>query len=436
MIGLILSLLIGYGGALAALLVPLVGLFAYTCFSIVRPQQMFAWAGDVGPISQVVGSALIVGWIFKGGGNWELGRARTFAWLIVMYFSCIVASAIFASNAEVAWTEVIERAKIVVPFLIGLSLLTDRRWLYAYAWLLVLASGYVGFEMNFAYYVDGYNRAVDFSLLGDNNSFAISMVAAVGPALFLGLTTKAWWKRLVAFGCAALIMHTVIMTFSRGGLLALIITGVVVVVVMPKKPGYILPVILAAALGFRLAGVEVVKRFSTTFAAEEERDYSAQSRIDLWVDCLEIIRDHPFVGIGPRHFPLVAMDFGWTGPKSAHSLWLQTGAEIGVPGLIFLMAFYGTAMFAGLRVARSTTDPELAPLGMYVFSGLAGFAVAAQFVSLDGLEFPFYLTLVIAAAVRQVATAEAERAAALPLRDKLPSPPPVGMPSPAWKPHP
>lgn len=405
MIGLILTLLIAYGGAVASLFLPLVGLFAYTLFSIVRPQVMFGWAGGVGQVSQIAGVALLVGWAVHGGGSWRLGRAWRFVILLSGYLASVALSAVFAERSAVAWGEVIERAKVVVPFIAALSLFTDRRWLWAYAWLLVLASGYVAFEMHVAYYIDGYNRAEEFGLLGDNNSFAISMVVAVGPALFLGFATHRWWLRSLAFLCAALIMHAAIMTSSRGGLLALIITGVVVAIVMPKRPSYVLALVLAAALGVRLTGPQIAARFETTFVDAEERDVSAQSRILMWGYCLDLMAQSPLVGIGPRHFPIVANQFGLTRGKSAHSLWLQTGAEIGVPGLAFLFTFFAAAMLAALRLARSG-DAESASLGMYVFSGLAGFVVSAQFVSLDGLELPFYVVLVGAAAVRQQSTRE------------------------------
>lgn len=409
MIGLTLTLVIAYGAAVASLFRPLVGLFAYTLFSIVRPQLMFGWAGDVGQVSEITGTAFLVGWALNGFGNWQLGRAWRFVVLILAFLAWVALSAFFCERTSVGWTEATERAKVVVPFVAGLTLFSNRRWLWAYAWLLVAASGYVAFEMNLAYYVDGYNRAREAGLLGDNNSFAISMVAVVGPGLFIGLASPRWWQRGVAFICTALIIHATILTFSRGGLLALVITGVAIAIVMPKRPSFLLAFALAAALGIRLTGPEVLSRFQTAFAEEGERDASAQSRIDMWKLCFEVMGEHPLVGIGPRHFPLYANRYGLTEGKSAHSLWFQTGAELGIPGALFLLSFFLSGLLAGLRLSRAP-DRWFGPMGLYVFSGLAGFIAAAQFVSLDGLELPYYLVLVGAAAVRlKEAGAQAEQ---------------------------
>jgi len=70
----------------------------------------------------------------------------------------------------------------------------------------------------------------------DNNCLAISMVTTVGVAFFLGMGTVPWWQRLIAFFCAALMMHVVMFSFSRGGMLALALTGVVSFILIPKKP--------------------------------------------------------------------------------------------------------------------------------------------------------------------------------------------------------
>jgi O-antigen ligase len=100
-------------------------------------------------------------------------------------------------------------------------------------------------------------------------------------------------------------------------------------VIMPKRPVYLLALVLAAALAVRFTGPELLKRFETSFAAAQERDLSAQSRIDLWRDCFTVMVENPVTGIGPRHWPLVAASYGWpegrrltrigwkSGPRSA-----------------------------------------------------------------------------------------------------------------------
>jgi O-antigen ligase len=426
--GLILTYLVVVAGSVASLFNPLVGLCVYTLFSIVRPQLFFGWAGNLENISLIVGVAMLVGWGLNGFGRWQFGRAKSIVYALLGFYVWVILSSVFAANQSLAWQTVLERTKIVLPFLVGITLFEDEAWVRRYACLVVLSSGYVAFEMNQVYLLEGYNRAHFEGLFGDNNSFAIAMVAVVGPSLFLGFSTTSWWKKLLAFGCAALSMHTVLLTFSRGGMVALIVTAVTVVVLMPKKPGYLAAIVLAALIGFRLTGPELTARFMTTFAEEDSRDFSATSRLELWRDCLTVMARYPVFGIGPRHWPLVAEEFGWPAGKEAHSLWMQTGAELGPTGLVLLVSFYTLAAAKGLRLARTASSPASAAHGLYVFSGLVGFVVSAQFVSLEGLEVPYFVALVGAGTLK-VSGAPTEAAdARLATADVVPKHPVSGRP--------
>jgi probable O-glycosylation ligase (exosortase A-associated) len=398
--GLILTYLMAYGGAAAALFQPLIGLTVYLVFSVARPQQLYGWAGDMRGISEIVAIATLVGWFLKGFGNWDLKRAWPYVWLLLGFLGFTCVSAFFAADQAIAWNYVIQRSKIVAMFLVGMTLIDSTLWVHRIAWALVIAQGVVGFEMNLSY-AQGYNKAAVEGLLGDNNSFAISMVGGIGPAIFLGLAAREWWKKAVAFACGALMLHTVLLTFSRGGMLALVVTGVVVFVLMPKRPSLVIALVLASLLTARLMGKQVTERFMTIFVESGQRDGSAESRLELWKDCLEVIERSPIIGIGPSHFPLVAHEFGWPPGKSAHSLWVQGAAELGLPAMLCLLGFNLLAIFrAGVLAHRHARD-DLGPIGLYVFSGLCGFVVAAQFVSIEGLELP-YFTVLLAAAVAKV----------------------------------
>jgi O-antigen ligase len=193
----------------------------------------------------------------------------------------------------------------------------------------------------------------------------------------------------------------------------LIITGVVAFILTPKRPVYYLYLLLALAIGVRMAGPSVIERFSTSFVDAEVRDASAQSRVDLWLDCLVLMEQYPVFGVGPNHFPLVAPEFGWNLGKQAHSLWLQVGAEVGFPGLAFLLTFYLLTMQRLWRLSREfgPSDPESAAGCRMVIASLVGFIVAAQFVSLVGLELPYYITLVGASYVKLAYVTVPEHAA-------------------------
>src|SRR5207302_4611141 len=124
---------------------------------------------------------------------------------------------------------------------------------------------------------------------------------------------------------------------------------------------------------------------------------------ELWANCVDSMLKAPFFGIGPFHFPLISHTYGWLGKKEGHTLWLQIGAELGIPGLAFLGSFYllCQARLWPLAMGKdNNVDPWLQGIARMVIASIGGFIVAAQFISLVGLELPYYVVLLGAGVLR------------------------------------
>jgi probable O-glycosylation ligase (exosortase A-associated) len=415
--GLIFTYALTYGGALVSLVNPYVGLLIYLCFAIVKPEAMWYWSVPRGNYSRIVAIALLTGWLIQGFGRWRFGRATGIVAALIGFLLWSALSAAAAAEAEPAWGFVEEATKIVLPFVVGITTIHTVRQLRQLAWVIVLSQGYVALEMNLSYY-GGLNRVHELGFCGmDNNCVAITMVTCTGLALFLGLHETRRWLRAVALVAALLMVHTVLFAFSRGGMLSLILTALVSFWLIPKRPAHFAVFAAVVLVGVRLAGPEVQKRFQTTFADPSERDASAESRLKLWADCGDVILKHPLLGVGPRHWPLIAPAYGWPVGKEAHTLWLQVGAELGLPGLLCLVLFYGLCVVRLRPLARESSavpDPWLRYLARAVIASICGFALAAQFVSLVGLEAPYYIALIGAATLKLASLPAAEAPPAAP----------------------
>ena len=296
------------------------------------------------------------------------------------------------------WEFVETYAKIVLPILVGITTINSVRQLKLLAWVILLSQAYPAYELNMTYF-GGYNQLKEEGFAGmDNNSYAISLVTCTGLAGFLLWHSERWWQKAIAAGSAAFMGHAVLFSFSRGGMLGLIVLAVVAFAVMPKGPKEYLAFALAVAVGLGLAGKEVRERFGTSFAEEDgKREASAESRLDLWAACWDTMQKNPVFGVGPDHMPLRMDQYGFKKGKEAHTLWLQIGAELGLPGMLLLMSYYGLCLVRLWPIARGKTavsDPWLAYLARAVIASLCGFAVSAQFVSLEFLEPPYYIALV------------------------------------------
>jgi O-antigen ligase len=159
-------------------------------------------------------------------------------------------------------------------------------------------------------------------------------------------------------------------------------------------------ILVAAAIGGRLAGPRVIQEFDSSFNAADARDYSAQSRVDLWRDCTITMFKHPLFGIGQDLWGDEAEKFGWNKGKEAHSLWFQTAAELGIPGVSFLFGFYALTVLLLWQASRRVPLPRLGTLSRMVIVSLVGFASSASFVTVEGFELPFYVALVGAVALK------------------------------------
>lgn len=396
--GLLFTYLLTYGGAAASLINPFIGLLVYVCFANIRPESLWFWSVPPGPYSRIVALALLVGWGLNGFGNWDFGRAKPVIYSLLAFWIWSVLCAIAAPYPEIAWGFVEDKSKIFLPFLVGLTLVDSVDRLKQLAWTIILSQGYLAFDLNRSYY-EGFNRLQIDGFGGmDNNSASIAMVTVAGVAFFLGLREKVLWRKLLCFAAAVLMVHCCMFAFSRGAMLGLCIMGGVSFYFVARQPKHWWALAAALAVAFTLAGPDVVDRFVSAFAEKEERDASAQSRVEMWGNCWELMLESPVFGCGPDHWPLQASRFGWPEGKEAHTLWLQIGAEMGFLGMGLLLFFYGSCCFLLWRLWENRQlypgiDPWLIESAPMIIAALTGFAVSAQFVSLEGLEVPYYVTL-------------------------------------------
>ncbi|MER3414791.1 MAG: hypothetical protein C4297_01060 [Gemmataceae bacterium] len=409
--GLVVTFLLTFGGAFVSLFNPFYGLLIYICFAIVRPEAMWFYSlPQGGNYSRIVAIGMLLGWAINGFGRWQLGRATAPTAFLLSYWAWSFIGSLACESQSVGWKFFEELSKIVLPFLVGVTTIHTPRQLRMLAWTIALSQGYLAWELNLSYYrgfnwLHGYNTPGGFGGM-DNNCVAIAMTAGAGLALFLGLEAGRWWHKALAFFLALLQAHTVMFAFSRGGMLALCLMALVAFLLVPKRPVHYLYFLLAVALGLRLAGPEVRERFLTTFADPEQRDASAQSRLDLWAICWDMMLDQPVLGVGPDHFPLYVDDYSankYPEGKEAHSLWLQIGAEQGFLGLGLLVGFYLITCWRLLPFTRRhypLSDPFYRDIARAVIAGITGFAISGQFVSLEGLELPYYIILLGAVALK------------------------------------
>lgn len=415
--GLIFTYGMTISGSVLSLISPFHGLLIYVCFALVKPEALWPWDVGAGNYSRIVAVSMLLGWSYTRSANFRLGTALPTAVVLVVYWIWSVVGTFHAPVQDIAWGFTEMLTKIVIPVLVGVTTIDSIGKLKALAWVIAGSIGFVAYQMNM-YYFSGWNKLYFDGFAGlDNNGVACMFVSALGVPFFLFMTCKPWWQKAAALGLGAMIAHCIQFSFSRGGMLAMVCLGLAAFIVIRKTPKRVMGFALAIIVALYFTGPEVRDRFMSMFVEEEgKKEASAQSRIDLWRDCWDVMKQKPIYGLGPDHWPLIAHKYGWIEGKEAHSLWVQTGAEQGFPGIVLLLGFYGCCMIYLWRMIlfdEGTTPPEVLDCARMALTSLVGFVVSAQFVTVETLEIPYFIVLLGMGALKLQSTAieESRRAA-------------------------
>jgi O-antigen ligase len=163
-------------------------------------------------------------------------------------------------------------------------------------------------------------------------------------------------------------------------------------------------IVLVAALGSDKYWTQI------STIAHPEGDYNwtdPVGRKAVWERGLGYVEQHPLVGVGVKAYPIAegtlsdigrslsaqGKGFKWS---VAHNSFLETAAELGIPGLIVFVAFFVVAIRTLMRVKPgrrygpwiSTRETAIAQM---LVGALVGFAVAGIFVSAEYFSYLYFL---------------------------------------------
>lgn len=401
--GLIFTNLLTMIGIVFGILNPFVGLCAYICLAIINPTSLWFFSVPdkffgIAGYSFLVGISMLIGWLFAGFGKWNLGqKAATIVVLLVFNFFWMYISS--AANGVLnfgASAQLIQFVKLYLAFFMGITIIKNTQQLKALIWVIILSEGYVAYDLNNSY-MNGFNRLTEVGFAGmDNNFFVLTMVINAVLAFYTGLFETKLWRKGLAFFIAALNAHVIFFSMSRGGMLSLLVSGIAIIWFIPKKPSYIAFMIIAICAALYMAGPSVRERFSSAFVDAKERDESSQGRLKSWKNCLITMRDKPIFGIGLRQWlPYTVSKHGMH--IEAHSMWMQSAAEQGVPGVLSLVGAFGLTILYLIRISKERTptpDPFLHTVAQMTLCALIGFCIGAQFVSVFAMEISYYTIMI------------------------------------------
>lgn len=113
------------------------------------------------------------------------------------------------------------------------------------------------------------------------------------------------------------------------------------------------------------------------------QEYSYLERIRTWQATVDMIRDHPLLGVGIGNYRMVLDQYrerhGSGSHSHAHNTILQVTAENGMIGLAAYLSIWYFFFREMIRKARATSDPFIRGLTVGAVGAIAGFHVAGLF---------------------------------------------------------
>lgn len=382
-------------------------LFTVITFLDVLPVPL----GPAASFSKLAGVVLALAWLATIAHGNSAGRRGlldeqpgTVA-LLVAFLAWAAVTSVWAPSPDAAFASVSRYALNVVLFLIASSVLRTRRDI---SW--VIAAFVAGTAISVAYGIAlspaAGSTAADRAsgTVGDPNEFAAVLVAGLPLAVALA-SGRSWSPRLRALGvvAAGLSVVGIVLSLSRGGLVALVvvlIAGVVLAGRWRAKLLLLAPLALVATVGYFLVTPAALQRITSS--------NGGTGRTDLWAIGWRMVEDRPVLGVGTGNYQqasihyllrpglLTRSDLIANVNRVAHNTYLTVLAELGLVGAVMFLALIAIVLACGVKAAHlfaRKRDDSMEMLTRGWLIAMVGMLTADVFLS---AEFSKQLWLLLA----------------------------------------
>jgi len=378
---------------------------------------------------------LLIWWIIEMTTSEEI-TFRFFARVTlpaIIYIEACLLTFLWAPRLDLAILEIVQMVKVFVLYFVVANEIRDKSDLKLVIWMLCLT---VAFESTIAaiQIVTGKSLSLGFlgelqirerdvskvmragGTLGHPNRLAMFLEFLLPLVFGAFLLEKRALYRMVAIGIFALGIAAMVMTGSRGGWGAMLVSIIIFFWLLIRNRH------IAARQIFGPAFVTIMMMFMIYLIFSDTihrrlfgEDYgSAMSRIPMFQIAFSIIESHPVGGVGINNYAVVMREYNntilgrrfRTIPRPVHNLYLLITGETGFIGLITFLIL----VFAVLRILAQTIwspDVQLSIIAISIFSGFIAFFVHG-FVDKHpaGSNPLFYLLMALAVAAFSLAKNE------------------------------
>lgn len=346
----VLTLTVGGIGLLVMALRPVIGIHAFIMLMYVA--DAFTTGSDITGM-KIIGGVILAGWMMsmavrRGAGIPFNAMSRV---MLLFVLWCAVAS-IYAFEPSVAYGRVFSYAQLAISALMFCSVIDDTakmRRVFGAMTLWTCLSTIIAL----VFYYAGVTRVAS-GLTGNRNLLAHYVTSAIICAYLLYQVTPSVLPRLLLVAVLPVFFVGLALTFSRTGMIVLIVALLVVWYRVAKERRYLLlvaSIMVLSIIGLLLPSTFWQRAASIVPAVRYEKE-TFGLRVRLWKVGLRMIEDHPIAGVGPGNFAYAFRRYARGEVRDVglivHNTYVGVAAEQGVIGL----GLFVLLLLLGLRETR------------------------------------------------------------------------------------
>ncbi len=230
--------------------------------------------------------------------------------------------------------------------------------------------------------------------LTDPNAMGRILLLGIPFGIYELLGARTIIGRLTALACLVSLLTGVVLTYSRGAMLALAVTMIFIIWKHKHQLGRLALILVPSAvilLGSLPASYWDRAQVLLGLTAEKtigavETDESVDNRLEEMLAAVEVFKDHPVLGAGIENYPTLFERYTLEHhfrqrfePRQAHSEILRVAADMGLMGLVVYLTMWGICTLNAARVHAllAAIDPRNANLAFAIMLALIGYFCAS-----------------------------------------------------------
>lgn len=320
--------------------------------------------------------------------------------LVLLFCLTALLSIPLAINPPIAWQEFSGTfIRCIVMFIVIVNVVRTKARLKGLLFLAIAAGFWLSVEAINEYrsglmLIEGYRASGrGTGIFGNTNDMALHVVTVFPIVIALLFGSKSVALKFVYGACAAVLLCGIVLSFSRGAFLSLIV--VTMFVSMKMAPRHRISIIVATvALGglvLLLAPDQYGGRLLSIFDSSRDSVGSASARQGELLRSIYVALRHPLLGIGMGNYQPEMSHRGLV----THNSYTQVAAELGATALVCYTLFIVTPFRKLGQVARETFknrgSSDFYYLSVGLQASLLAYMVSSFFLSVSYVWYVYYL---------------------------------------------